>query len=56
MLKKRGTQSLFCLILIGSLEIMDKLVKDGVLSKTGNDTYAINKDKVDFSLNRSKPL
>ncbi|RYQ82952.1 hypothetical protein Ahy_B10g101552 [Arachis hypogaea] len=26
-------------------EIMDKLVQNGVLSKTGNDTYAINKDK-----------
>ncbi|XP_019449643.1 PREDICTED: uncharacterized protein LOC109352218 isoform X2 [Lupinus angustifolius] len=25
-------------------EIMDKLVKDGVLSKTGKETYAINKD------------
>ncbi|KAJ1410648.1 HORMA domain [Sesbania bispinosa] len=26
-------------------EIMDKLVKESVLSKTGNDTYAINKNK-----------
>ncbi|XP_004502295.1 meiosis-specific protein ASY1 [Cicer arietinum] len=26
-------------------EIMDNLVKEGVLSKIGNDTYAINKDK-----------
>lgn len=36
-----------CLILFGSSEIMDNLVKEGVLSKKGNDTYAIiNKDKV----------
>lgn len=27
---------------------MDNLVKEGVLSKIGNDTYAIKKDKVYF--------
>ncbi|XP_057451284.1 meiosis-specific protein ASY1 isoform X2 [Lotus japonicus] len=27
-------------------EIMDKLVMEGVLSKSGNDTYAITKDKI----------
>lgn len=30
---------------------MDKLINEGVLSKIGNDTYAINKDKVDLTLN-----
>lgn len=43
------TLLLFCLILFGFSEIMDNLVKEGVLSKIGNDTYAINKDKVGFS-------
>ncbi|KAK2389282.1 REF/SRPP protein [Trifolium repens] len=36
---------LFGLILFGSSEIMDNLVKEGVLSKIGKDTYAIIKDK-----------
>lgn len=27
---------------------MEKLVKEGVLSETGKDTYIINKKKVDF--------
>jgi hypothetical protein len=39
---------LFGLILFGSSEIMDNLVKEGVLSKIGKDTYAIIKDKVDI--------
>lgn len=29
---------------------MDNLVKEGELSKIGNDTYAIKKDKVYFFL------
>ena len=45
------TLFLFRLILLGSSEIMEKLVEEGVLSKTGKETYAINKDKVDFFLN-----
>ncbi|KAG4923091.1 hypothetical protein JHK87_048631 [Glycine soja] len=39
------TLFLFRLILLGSSEIMEKLVEEGVLSKTGKETYAINKDK-----------
>ncbi|XP_024019162.1 meiosis-specific protein ASY1 [Morus notabilis] len=36
-------------------EIMDKLVKEGVLSKTGADTYVINKQKAtDFEFNLVK--
>lgn len=39
--------TLLLLDLFGSSEIMDNLVKEGVLSKKGNDTYAIiNKDRV----------
>ena len=45
------TLFLFRLILLGSSEITDKLVEEGVLSKIGKETYAINKDKVDFFLN-----
>ncbi|KAE9617359.1 putative HORMA domain, winged helix-turn-helix DNA-binding domain-containing protein [Lupinus albus] len=33
-----------CWSFVFSTEIMDKLVKEGVLSKTGKETYAINKD------------
>jgi len=44
------TLFIFSLILIGSLEIMDKLVEEGVLSKIGKESYAVNKDKVDFLL------
>lgn len=39
---------IFSLIVIGSLEIMDKFVEEGVVSKIGKESYAINKDKVDF--------
>lgn len=49
-------QTLLVFCLIGSSEIMDKLVMEGVLSKTGKDTYTINKDKVDFSLYWPKPF
>jgi len=47
---------IFSLILIGSLEIMDKFVEEGVLLKIGKESYAINKDKVDFFLNWPSPL